>query len=141
MIIETYVLVANRALQNPLRCFVFRDIWILKLNSLKNRENGHNMHQNGHIWYFLAIFVVGSLFALSERYLCQTDALISPIWKNGEGFSAQKSPKIEKMAILTVMLAILGHFLRFSPDDHLDTCFSDQQDFTESTLVLYILRH
>ena len=45
------------------------------------------------------------------------------------------------MAILSVMLAILGHFLRFSPDDHLDTCFSDQQDFTESTLVLYILRY
>ena len=46
---------------------------------------------------------------------------------------------IEKIAILSVMLAIFGHFLRFSPDDHLDTCFSDQQDFTESTLVLYIL--
>ena len=45
------------------------------------------------------------------------------------------------MAILGVMLAILGHFSRFSPDDHLDTCFSDQQDFTESTLVLYIPRY
>ena len=44
------------------------------------------------------------------------------------------------MAILSVMLAILGHFSRFSPDDHLDICFSDQQDFTESTLVLYILK-
>ena len=45
------------------------------------------------------------------------------------------------MAILSDMLAIFGHFFRFSPDDHLDTCFSDQQDFTESTLVLYILRY
>ena len=45
------------------------------------------------------------------------------------------------MAILSDMLAILGHFSRFSPDDHLDTCFSDQQDFTESTLMLYILRY
>ena len=97
------------------------------------------MHQNGHIWYFLAIFVAGTFRPLSERASCQTDALISPIWKNGEGFSAKKSPKIEKMAILSVMLAILDQFSRFSPDDHLDTCFSDQQDFTESTLVLYVL--
>ena len=45
------------------------------------------------------------------------------------------------MAILSVMLAILGHFSRFSPDDHLDMCFSDLQDFTESTLVLYIPKY
>ena len=45
------------------------------------------------------------------------------------------------MAILSVILAILGHFSSFSPDDHLDTCFSDQQDFTESALMLYILRY
>ena len=45
------------------------------------------------------------------------------------------------MAILSVMLAILVHFSRFLPDDHLDTRFSDQQDFKESTLVLYILRY
>ena len=32
----------------------------------------------------------------------------------------EKGPKIEKMAILNVMLAILAHFLRFSPDAHLD---------------------
>ena len=93
MIIETYVLVANRALQNPLRCFVFWDIRILKLNSLKNRENGHNMYQNGHIWYFLAIFVFGTFCALSERNICQMDALISTIWKNGNGFIALKSPE------------------------------------------------
>ena len=53
----------------------------------------------------------------------------------------QKSPKIEKMAILSGKLAILGHFSRFSPDNHLDICFSDQQDFTESTLVFYILKY
>ena len=45
------------------------------------------------------------------------------------------------MAILSIIMAILGHFPIFSPDDHLDICFSDQQDFTESTLVLYILRY
>ena len=53
----------------------------------------------------------------------------------------QKSPKIEKMAILSGKLAILGHFSRFSPNNHLDTCFNDQQDFTKSTLVLYVLRY
>ena len=45
------------------------------------------------------------------------------------------------MAILSIIMNILGHFPIFSPDDHLDICFSDQQDFTESTLVLYILRY
>ena len=39
------------------------------------------------------------------------------------------------------MLAILGHFLRVSPDGHLDRCCSDQQDFTKSTLLIYILRY
>ena len=36
-------------------------------------------------------------------------------------------PKIEekKMVILSVMLATLGHFSRFSPDDHLDICLID----------------
>ena len=45
------------------------------------------------------------------------------------------------MAILSVMLSILCHFSRVSHDDHLDTCFSDQQDITESVLMLYILRY
>ena len=45
------------------------------------------------------------------------------------------------MAIISGMLAILGHFSRFSSDDHLEICFSDQQDFTESTLVLYVMRY
>ena len=35
----------------------------------------------------------------------------------------------------------IGQFFTFSPDDHLDICLSDQQDFTESTLVLYIQRY
>ena len=48
---------------------------------------------------------------------------------------------MKKMAILSVILAILGHFLSFSLDDHLHTCFSDQQDFTEFTLVLYMPRY
>ena len=46
-------------------------------------------------------------------------------------------PKIEKMAILSFILAILGDFFRFSPDYLLDICFSDQQDFTDSKLVLF----
>ena len=45
------------------------------------------------------------------------------------------------MAILSVILAILGHFSSLSPGDHLDTSFSDQQDFTESALMLYIPRY
>ena len=45
------------------------------------------MHQNGHFRYIIAIF--------------------------GEGFIAQKWPKIENMAILSVILAILGYFLCF----------------------------
>ena len=92
-IIKTHDLVTNRTLGSPLRCFIFWDIQILKLNSLENRENGHNMHQNGHIWYFLAIFVFGTFFALSEHNLCQMDALISTIWINGDRFIALKSPK------------------------------------------------
>ena len=58
------------------------------------------MHQNGHIRYVIVIFVAGTFW-----------------------------PKIEKMAILSVMMAIFGHFLRFLPDYHLVICFSDQQDF------------
>ena len=81
MIIETYVLVANRALQNPLRCFVFWDIRILKLNSLKNRENGHNMHQNGHIWYFLAIFVAGTFVRYVSIIRSQAMHLFQPLKK------------------------------------------------------------
>ena len=57
-------------------------------------------------------------------------AYFTHLKKIGEGFIAQKSPKNEKMAILSVMMVILGHFSRFSPYDLLDICFSDQQDFT-----------
>ena len=49
--------------------------------------------------------------------------------------------KFSRRPILGVMLAILGDFLRVSPDDHLNICFSYQRDFTESTLVLYIRRN
>ena len=51
------------------------------------------MNQNGHIWYFLAIFVAGTFWPLSERASCWTDALISPHWKNDKGFIAQKITK------------------------------------------------
>ena len=105
---------------------------------LENRENGHNMHQNGHIWYFLLLEPFG-------LYLCvllvERMHLFHPFEKMLKVLLPKKWPKIEKMAILSVMLAILDNFSWFSPDDHLDTCFSDQQDFMESTLVLYILRY
>ena len=111
-------------------------------NILKNRGNSHNMHQNGHIWKFLVIFVAGPIQPISERAWYWTDALISPIWKNGEDLIAQKSSKnAKKIVILSVMLAILCLFTGFSPDDHLNICFNDQQDFTGSILMLYILRY
>ena len=56
-------------------------------------------------------------------------------------YSPQNHQNIEKMAILSFILAIMGHFFRFSPDNHLNICFNDQQDFTESTLLLYIPRY
>ena len=37
--------------------------------------------------------------------------------------------KNENMAILSIIMAILGHFSRFSLDNHLGACFSDQQEF------------
>ena len=39
---------------------------ISSLNILKNSNDGHNMHQNGHIWSFLAIFVARTLCPLSR---------------------------------------------------------------------------
>ena len=56
--------------------------------------------------------------------------LFHPFEKMVKVLLPEKGPKIEKMAILSVMLAIVGHFSRFSPEDHLDICFSDQQGFT-----------
>ena len=73
-----------------LYCLRYR---ILRLNILKNRKNGHNMHENGHIWYFLAIFVGGTFRPLSEHASCLTDALVSPVWKNCESFIARKMTK------------------------------------------------
>ena len=46
---------------------IFKDNWILTLNILKNWGNDHNMHQNGHIWKFLVIFVAGTIQPISER--------------------------------------------------------------------------
>ena len=119
----------------------FDNIWILTLIFLKNRGDGHIMHQNGHIWNFLVIFVAGTFQPISERAWCWTDALISPIWKNLEGLIAQKSSNKEKNGHSKCYVGHFGPFLRFSPDDQLDICFSDQRDFTESTLVLYILKY
>ena len=138
---RSYVLKTNRTLQNPFWCFIFWGIHILRLNILKNRENGDNMHQNGHIWYFLAIFFCWSLSAsLWACFMSKGWAYFTHL-KKWKRFHWPKFTNIEKMAILSGMLAILGDFLRVSPDDHLDTCFSYQWDFTESTLVLYIRRY
>ena len=65
--------------ESTLLLYILRDISILRLNILKTRENGHNMHQNGHIWYFLAIFVAGTFQPLCERAACGRNALVSPI--------------------------------------------------------------
>ena len=112
MIIYTYVLVTNRTLRNPLWCFLFWDIQILRPNILKNRENGHNMHQNGHIWYFLAIFVAGTFQAQPKHNWCQMDALISTIWKNGDGFIALKSPKNWKYGHIKYYNGHFGPFFK-----------------------------
>ena len=92
----------------------------------------------GTFWPFLLLEPFGLYLSVLN---VERMHLFHPFEKIVKVLLPEKGPKIEKMAILSVMLAILGHFLRFSPDDHLDTCFSDQQDFTESTLMLYILRY
>ena len=56
--------------------------------------------------------------------------LFHPFEKMVKVLVPKNHQKLMAMAIQSVMLAILGHFLRFSPDDHLDICFSDQQGFT-----------
>ena len=76
-----------------------------------------------------------SLIDVKQMRLCQ------PFEKMVMVLMPKNHQKIENMPILSIIMAILGHFPIISPDDHLDICFSDQQDFTESTLVLYILRY
>ena len=51
------------------------------------------------------------------------------------------SPKIEKKYQYECYARHFGHFSEFPPDDHLYTCFSDQQDFPESIFGLQILRN
>ena len=95
------ILVTNRTLQNRLWCFIFWDIHIFRLNIQKNRENGHNMHRNGHIWYFLAIFVAGTFWPPSEHASCRMDALISPIWIFFWRFCCPKiNQKLKKLPFL-----------------------------------------
>ena len=67
--------------------------------------------------------------------------LFHPFEKMVKVLLPEAGPKIEEIDILSVMQANLGHFLRVSPDDLLDTCFSGQQDFTESALMLCIPRY
>ena len=141
MIIKTQIFVTNRTSRNPLWCFIFWNICILRLNILKNSENDYNMHKNGHIWEFWAIFVAGTILPLSEHAWCETDALNSPIWKKSEGFIAPKSPKIEeKNGSSKCYNGHLRPFFSISPYFVLNICFSNQQDFTESTFVLFILK-
>ena len=52
--------------------------------------------------------------------------LFQPFEKIVKVLVPKNHQKLMAMAILSVLLAILGHFSRFLPDDHLDTCFSDQ---------------
>ena len=84
-----------------------------------------------------------------KTWILRLNIILNVIWlhlfhlfeKKCEGFIATKSPKTAKMAIVSFMLAFLGQIVRFSPVDHLDIYFCDQQNFRESTLVLYILRY
>ena len=82
----------NRSLAISILCFIFQNIGILSLTIMKKRENGHYIHQNGHVWYCVAIFVARTFQALPKRNWCLTDALISTVWKNGDCFIALKSP-------------------------------------------------
>ena len=66
---------------------------------------------------------------LSELHV-ERMRLFHPFEKIVKVLVPKNHQKLMAMAIQSVMLAILGHFLRFSPDDHLDICFSDQQGFT-----------
>ena len=59
----------------------------------------------GTFWPFLLLEPFG--LYVSMLHVERMRLIISPIWKNGEGFIAQKSPKNEKKAILSVILAIL----------------------------------
>ena len=56
--------------------------------------------------------------------------LFHPFEKSVKVYCPKNDQKLKKMAILSVMLAILRPFSRFLPDDHLNICFSDQQGFT-----------
>ena len=92
----------------------------------------------GTFWPFLLLGPFGLfLSVLDVKWM----RLFHPFEKNVKVLLPPNHQKVEKMAILNVMLSIFGHFSRFSPDNQLDICFSDQQDFTESTLVFYILKH
>ena len=78
--------------ESTLLLYILRYLYF-KAQYPENRKNGHNMHQNGHIWYFLAIFIAGTFWPLSVHASWRMDALISPILKYGEGFIAQKMTK------------------------------------------------
>ena len=99
------------------------------------------MHQNDHIRYFFTFLLLEPFSLYLSVLHVEWMRLFHPFEKMMTFLLLKKRPKIEKMAILRIMLAIFGHFSRFSPDNHQDTCFSDQEDFMESTLVLYILRY
>ena len=81
----------------------------------------------GTFWPFLLLEPFGLFMSMLH---VEGMRLFHPSEKMVKVLLPKNNQKLKKMAILSVMLAILGHFLRFSPDDHLDICFSDQQGFT-----------
>ena len=98
----------NMTLQNPFWCFIFWDIRILRLNIQKDRENGHNMHQNGHIWYFWAIFFCWNLSAsIWARFMSNGCAYFTHLKKIVKISLAKNH---QKLAILRGMLAIFPGF-------------------------------
>ena len=57
----------NRSLAISILCFIFQNIGILSLTIMKKRGNGHYIHQDGHIWYCMAIFVARTFQAVPKH--------------------------------------------------------------------------
>ena len=76
----------------------------------------------GHFWPF---FVLEPIYIYQGMLHVERMRLFKLFAKMAKVLLPKKHPKIEKMAILSFILAILGHFFRFSPNDLLDICFRE----------------
>ena len=92
----------------------------------------------GTFWPFLLLEPFGLyLSVLHVEQMC----LFHPFEKMVKILLPKSHQKLKKWPFLSVKLAILGYFSRFSPDSHLNICSCDRQDFTEATLVPYLPRY